>query len=192
MLIIVSCRVVKLKLLIFPPRPWQIVASGSTVYAIPWPPQFMSFISTLRLFLIDVISITKANCAQPMNYYGSMMLLLVGFKVVLILLLLGPWLWGKLQNVDWVATSCLQRRQASQVRRKLSAIEDNMVGRRRASLVKELQRVMPTVVNDTKSIDWVKVLKASFMLLFVAYPGTLSVLELLVWCCSRHAPFTYL
>ena len=56
----------------------QIIASASTVYDIPWPPQFMSFISTMRVFLIDIVSITKANCAQPMNYYASMMLVLVG------------------------------------------------------------------------------------------------------------------
>ena len=37
----------------------QIIASGSAVYDIPWPPQFFSLISSLRLFLVDVVSITK-------------------------------------------------------------------------------------------------------------------------------------
>ena len=56
----------------------------------------MSFISTLRVFLVDVVSITKASCAQSMDYYDSMMLVLVGMKVVLILLLLAPAAWNKL------------------------------------------------------------------------------------------------
>ena len=37
----------------------QILSSGSGVYDIPWPQSFMAFISTLRVFLIDVVSITK-------------------------------------------------------------------------------------------------------------------------------------
>ena len=56
----------------------------------------MSFTSSLRVFLVDVISITKANCAQPMNYYTSMLLVLVGLKVVLLLLLIIPLVWDKL------------------------------------------------------------------------------------------------
>ena len=75
---------------------WQTIASASTVYNVPWPPAFMSFISSLRVFLIDVVSITKASCTQPMNYYASMMLALLGLKLAVVLLLLLPWVWGKL------------------------------------------------------------------------------------------------
>ena len=74
----------------------QIIASGSAVYAIPWPPGFLSFISALRIFLVDVISITKANCAQPMTYYASLTIVLVGLKIALVLLLVGPLLFERL------------------------------------------------------------------------------------------------
>ena len=87
------------------------------MYDIPWPPQFMSFISTLRLFLIDVVSITKASCAQPMNYYDSMMLVLVGMQIVLLLLLLGPWVWGKISASQLnIVRRWQQRKVRSQVR----------------------------------------------------------------------------
>ena len=56
----------------------QIIASASTAYSIPWPPSFNSLLSTLRIFLVDVVSITRTNCAQPMTYYGSLMTLLIG------------------------------------------------------------------------------------------------------------------
>ena len=56
----------------------QIVASASSAYSIPWPPSFNSLLSTLRVFLVDVVSITRTNCAQPMNYYGSLMTVLIG------------------------------------------------------------------------------------------------------------------
>ena len=64
-------------------RLWQIIASGSTAYDIPWPSGFMSFLDSLRVFLVDVISLTRANCAQPMSYYDSLVVVLVGFKIVL-------------------------------------------------------------------------------------------------------------
>ena len=80
---------------------WQILASGSTAYEIPWPGSFSSFLSTLRLFLVDVISITRTNCAQPMNYYASMMAVLIGVKVVLVLMLCAPWLWGRMKRTRY-------------------------------------------------------------------------------------------
>ena len=52
------------------------------MYAIPWPPAFQSLLSALRVFLVDVVSITRTNCAQPMNYYASMVVVLVGVKLV--------------------------------------------------------------------------------------------------------------
>ena len=66
----------------------------------------MTFISTLRIFLVDVVSITKANCAQPMNYYDSLVLVLAGLKFVLLLVLLASFAWGK----------CRQRKARRQVR----------------------------------------------------------------------------
>ena len=121
----------------------QIIASCSTVYDIPWPTSFLSFVSDMRVFLVDIISITKgsrrelltlvwggggppppppllfsvvivcvclcvrvcvsvlglsASCAQPMTYYASMMVVLIGLKLALTLLLLGPYLWSKLRT----------------------------------------------------------------------------------------------
>ena len=147
----------------------QIIASGSTVYDIPWPPQFMSFISTLRLFLIDVVSITKANCARPMTYYDSMMVVLVGTKLVLVLLLLGPWLWGRLRRSR---LPVLSRHTDRSVQKLVSVMEDGMRGRRRASIAREIQQSLEKVQHDAVSIDWVKVFRTSFMVLFVSYPGT--------------------
>ena len=147
----------------------QIIASGSTVYDIPWPPQFMSFISTLRLFLIDVVSITKANCARPMNYYDSMMAVLVGTKLVLVLLLLGPWLWVRLRRSQ---LPVMRRRTERSVQKRVSVMEDSMSGRRRASIAREIQKSLGQVQQEALSVEWIKVFQTSFMVLFVSYPGT--------------------
>jgi hypothetical protein len=50
----------------------QIIASANTAYNIPFPPAVNSFLSSLRVFLVDVISITRTSCTQPMTYYDSM------------------------------------------------------------------------------------------------------------------------
>ncbi len=63
----------------------QIVASSSTSYSIPWPASFQRLQDVMKVFLVDIISITRTNCAQPMNYFDSLVVLLVGVKVVLLL-----------------------------------------------------------------------------------------------------------
>ena len=59
-------------------------------------------------------------------------------------------------------------------------MEDKMVGRRRASIAREVQLAMGTLQSQARAIDWTKVFKASFMLLFVSYPGTVA---------CNHNPF---
>jgi hypothetical protein len=131
----------------------------------------------MRLFLVDVVSITKANCAQPMNYYASLTLVLVGLKVALVVLLMGPWLWGKLTRSRF---SVARRYQQHQVRRQISVIEDKMAGRRRASIARAIQQSLPALETDVLKVDWLKVFKASFMLLFVAYPGAYYIITTIV------------
>ena len=62
----------------------------------------------------------------------------------------------------------MNRRALSQ---RLSRLEDEMKGRRRVHVVRELQRAMASIQRDMGTVDWTKVFKATFMLLFVAYPG---------------------
>ncbi len=39
----------------------------------------------MQVFLVDVISLTRANCAQPMSYFSSLLVLLLGLKILLLL-----------------------------------------------------------------------------------------------------------
>ena len=41
-----------------------------------------------------------------MTYYASMMVVLVGLKLTLLVLLLGPYLWSKLRRSSVGASSC--------------------------------------------------------------------------------------
>ena len=103
-----------------------------------------------------------------MTYYSSLMLVLVGMKIVLLLLLVGPWLWGKLWSSRFGFAGRLRQRGLQQ---RISAMEDQLKGRRRASIAHVLQSSLGTLQKEVVAVDWVKVFKASFMLLFVAYPG---------------------
>ena len=46
-----------------------------------------------------------------------------------------------------------------------------MRGRRRGSIARAIQSSVGNMQTRVLTVDWVKVFKASFMLLFVAYPG---------------------
>ena len=64
---------------------------------------------------VDVISMTRANCAQPMTFYDSLVVMLVGFKVVVLLVLVLPWLVRALircRVVQDMRTSMAMKKQA--------------------------------------------------------------------------------
>ena len=62
-------------------------------------------------------------------------------------------------------------------------MEDAMArkGRRRASIANALQKSLIALQQQAKEIQWPKVVRASFMLLFIAYPGTEAA-------CFRRLP----
>jgi hypothetical protein len=156
----------------------QIIASANSAYDIPWPAAFRRFLSLLRVFLIDVVAITQASCAQPMSYYASMMVVCVGLKLALALLLLGPWLWSKLSARRCFVTRAVRD---ARVRQKVSSVEASMsaAGRHRGSVVRAMAATLAVAQRTVVAIDWTGVFRASFMLLFVAYPGvSLKVLRL--------------
>ena len=144
----------------------QIIASGSNVYAIPWPPSFLQFMSSLRVFLVDVISITKANCAAPMDYYSSLLVLLLGLKIVLLALAVGPLLARVVMSKRMGGCWRRRRQHQQQQQRRGSST------RRASAMARDIQPVNGAGSSTGTSTDWViKVFRASFVLLFVAYPG---------------------
>jgi hypothetical protein len=161
----------------------QIIASANSAYDIPWPSAFRRFLSLLRVFLVDVVAITQASCAQPMNYYASMMVVCVGLKLALALLLLGPWLWSKVALHDCRVSRAVRD---AQVRRKVSEVESSMTaaGRRRGSVTRAMAATLASAQGRMAAINWTGVFKASFMLLFIAYPGV-SVKVLRLFKCRQ-------
>ena len=59
----------------------QIIASANSVYDIPWPTSFSAFMDVMKLFQVDLLTITKANCTVRLDYYQSLLLTLLLFKV---------------------------------------------------------------------------------------------------------------
>jgi hypothetical protein len=156
----------------------QIIASANSAYDIPWPSAFAALLSSLRVFLVDIVSITQTNCAQPMTYYDSLVVVLLGLKIVLALLLVVPWAASVVYRRGGVeALLHCRRRKPPTV--SLPSEETHAAGgaepgrrRRRSSVSVMLARVRSAAL-------WSKVFKASFMLLFVAYPGvSLKILRL--------------
>ena len=76
-----------------------------------------------------------------------------------------------------VSYVCLMESSASS--RQVSALEDELKGRRRGSVVKALSTALPDIRSKVLKVNWPQIFRASFMLLFVAYPGT-------PWRCGIH------
>jgi hypothetical protein len=146
----------------------QIIASANSAYSIPWPPVFSGFMLSLRVFLIDVASITQLGCSQPVTYYTSLCIALVGLKVALLALLLGPWLWRHMQLQQCKLTRVIN---SFRDRRRLSKVSEAMSGRRRGSLMSALVVTYASLQARRAAINWSRVFKVCFSMLFLAYPG---------------------
>jgi hypothetical protein len=48
----------------------QIVASANSVYNIPWPTSFSAFLEVMKVFLVDIITITKVR-RGPWGYSST-------------------------------------------------------------------------------------------------------------------------
>ena len=42
----------------------------------------MQLLNVLKVFLVDLISLSRANCAQPMTFYATLVVTLLGFKAI--------------------------------------------------------------------------------------------------------------
>jgi hypothetical protein len=84
----------------------QVLAASNTAYDIPWPPAFKQFLDYTKVVLVDLFGLIPATCAQPMTYYTTLIVTLVTFKLVLLLIFVLPWLWGKVASS---VLSCLKR-----------------------------------------------------------------------------------
>jgi hypothetical protein len=130
----------------------QIIASANSAYSIPWPSAFGDFLSSLRFALIDIVAISRSNCAQPTDFYASLLLVCGGLKVVVAIVAVAPWLWR-----SYAAPRIARSRLHARWRSLLASTTSSTVSR----------------------TYWSGVFKASFMVLFIAYPGvSLKVLRL--------------
>jgi hypothetical protein len=104
---------------------------------------------------VDLITVTKAQCASPMDYYASLLLTLFTFKLAVCIVILLAWAlpivmarWRALRA--WLAVPAHLR--SSTARRRRAPRSQSLKGRRRTSLLP---------VGMLRSTDWVKVGGAS-------------------------------
>jgi hypothetical protein len=125
------------------------------------------------VFLVDVISLTRANCAQPMSFYTSLVVVLVGFKLVIVLLLASSWAWqrhtvyGSWRRVFVHVVTSLRPSRCRPTGMGMPMQRTTRPTRRRASVALALSAGLQAL----NGVAWAKVFKACFFLLFLAYPG---------------------
>jgi hypothetical protein len=102
----------------------------------------------LQLFLVDLITVTKANCAQPMNYYQSLLVTLISFKAFVVFFIVVAWL------VPVVNTRLRAYRQWLSVPKHLRSRSARRRSKRRIAAPMARRR---SILGRLRSTDWVKV-----------------------------------
>jgi hypothetical protein len=155
----------------------QIIASANSVYEIPWPTSFAAFLDVLKVFLVDVVTITRTNCARRMDYYQSLLVTLLLFKVAIVLVLMLSWLLPRTSH----ALQRLRRWYAVPTHLRSSSSRRRVRGGKPGGSPRPARR--RSVVSALWATDWVKVFRVVSMVLFIAYPRWARV-----WSCAcAHA-----
>ncbi len=94
----------------------------------------------------------------------------MGVKIILLLLLLGPWVWSKMMQRGCTRFAVAARER--NVQRAVSEVEDSMRRRRRASVVQAVQSRMQVIQSQATRISWLTIFQLSFGLLFLVRTGT--------------------
>jgi hypothetical protein len=113
---------------------------------VTWPPT-----CTLQLFLVDIITVTKANCARPLTYYDSLLASLLSFKAFVLVVLV----------LAWSVPLALSRWRAFRKWLSVPSHLRSSTARRRST-----RRLVPVakggkgkqgVMGALRSTDWIKV-----------------------------------
>ena len=114
---------------------------------------------------MDLITVTKANCAARMNYFEQLLLTLVVFKSVLLLVLL----------LSWLLPKAYKRLRAY---RKWRSVPVHL---RTANVRRRKRRTSVVDVRKFK-VDWVRMFRVASMVLFIAYPSVSTKIMRLYNC----------
>jgi hypothetical protein len=105
---------------------------------------------------VDILSLTKADCAKPVLYYDSLLVTLLTFKGVLAAVGLGMWMMPRIKHAR-------KTRNWASVIRPQPAVGHAPAAARRVSVA--------TAIAVVRSANWPRVFRTCFMVLFFAYPS---------------------
>ena len=152
-------------------KTWSVNASNHRIRQYCVQRSVAAYVPCAYCIVVDVISLTKADCTHTMTLYDNMVVMFVGLKVALLLLLGLPYLSGWLLRLNGIGI--IRRLRTWYVDVRLTRLERELQqqGRRRGSATREIQHRLVALHAEWSTVDWIKIFKSSFMLLFVAYPG---------------------
>lgn len=142
----------------------QVIASANSAYNIPWPPAFKSLLDALQVVLVDIISLTRANCAQPMDYLMSVLVLVISFKIIIAIALSSAFLKRLVLRASRWALGVLARLRGRGAARSSA----RPGGAAETSTPRQPLRPILTKLSTEERTSTMRLV---FLLLFIAYPG---------------------
>ena len=162
----------------------------------PLAPDFSNLLDVMKVFMVDIITVTKANCAARMDYYQQLLLTLMVFKTVLAVVLLLAWLVPRVQH--WRRRlhhdarkrplAVLTQRRSTSPAHSSSSSTSTADSDRPRPLPPTARRRRSSLIQATRQIitktEWAKVFRVESMVLFIAYPSVSIKIFRLFNCVS--------
>ena len=60
----------------------QIVGNANTAFAAPWPSQFVELATGMKVFMLELLTLTRTSCTTPVTFYTAFNVNVVGLTVV--------------------------------------------------------------------------------------------------------------
>lgn len=148
----------------------QVLASANTSMSIPWPDVFATFLNTLKVAMLDLLTLTRTGCATPLNFYDNLLITLCLFA--------GGSAFG---FVVLVVMDARQRRADAELHAQASAAAARMasptapkagVGRQaRQSVVQSAVEMAAEIPASMRGMRWGRVFKSLALFWTLCYPG---------------------
>lgn len=146
----------------------QVSASANSAMSVPWPTSLRDFFDSMKVAMLDLLTLSRASCAAPMSFwdsFGVTMGLFVGASIL-----------GVMALACSDARKLRQEREQEQRDREaqavaVAALQGGRSRRRRRSSIAVAGRQVVDSTISVRHLRWGRVFRSLSMFWLLCYPG---------------------
>jgi len=86
----------------------QIIGNANTAFSAPWPASFVTFANAMKVFMLELLALTRTSCATPVTFYTSFSFNVFGMTAVSLLIAIGVIGAARVRKASWSASQVLK------------------------------------------------------------------------------------